>query len=334
MISIIIPVYNVEKYISQCLNSILYQSYLDFEVIIIDDGSKDKSGYICDSYAKKDSRITVVHQKNKGVSSARNLGIKLAKGKWITFVDSDDWIDKDFLESFNLSDECDLSVIGLRALRYPEMKLIEVRDFYEEKIILSKDFDKISKNNLLLYGTICCKAYNREILIKNNIRFKESISYHEDHVFFFQYLHHINKVSLHKNVCYNYRITNMGQSLSSKPHSWYNMNNSSNVMIKELLQLPFFSNLNIIYQRKMTTYCLYPKINACNNIFLSNLYNKKTTIESFNTITKEKDLIKQYYHPTGIIQRIQKRCIINGYLTTKLFYVIISLIKTIILKWK
>lgn len=91
-ISIIVPVYNVEKYICKCIDSILNQTFTDFELILIDDGSTDKSGKICDEYKKKDSRIKVIHKKNEGLSSARNIGLDIAQGKYIGFVDSDDYI--------------------------------------------------------------------------------------------------------------------------------------------------------------------------------------------------------------------------------------------------
>ena len=97
-ISIIVPVYNTEKYITRCINSILEQTFENWELLLIDDGSRDSSGKICDIFQKKDSRIKVIHKKNEGVSIARNLGITLSKGNYITFVDSDDWIDKDYLE--------------------------------------------------------------------------------------------------------------------------------------------------------------------------------------------------------------------------------------------
>ena len=92
MISIIIPVYNVEKYLAKCLDSVLHQTYHDIEVILVDDGSIDESGIICDEYAKRDNRISVYHRENCGVSATRNFGLKKAKGEWILFVDSDDWI--------------------------------------------------------------------------------------------------------------------------------------------------------------------------------------------------------------------------------------------------
>lgn len=98
MISIIVPVYNVEPYLRKCLDSIINQTYKDLEMLIIDDGSTDGSGRICDEYAEKDSRITVFHTENRGLSCARNLGLDEAKGEWIGFVDSDDWIEPDMYE--------------------------------------------------------------------------------------------------------------------------------------------------------------------------------------------------------------------------------------------
>ena len=98
LISIIIPVYNVEKYLEDCLNSVVNQTYKNLEIILIDDGSTDNSGKICDLYAKKDNRIVVIHKENAGVSSARNVGLKIAKGLYIGFVDPDDYIAEDMYE--------------------------------------------------------------------------------------------------------------------------------------------------------------------------------------------------------------------------------------------
>ena len=115
MISVIVPVYNCEKYIHRCVDSVLSQTYADFELILIDDGSKDNSGKICDDYSKKDSRIKVVHQKNQGVSAARNNGVEISKGEYITFIDSDDWIDKSFLQVLYdacIENDAEISVCG------------------------------------------------------------------------------------------------------------------------------------------------------------------------------------------------------------------------------
>ena len=98
-ISVIIPVYNAESTLRRCVDSVLAQTFTDFECLLINDGSKDKSGEICDEYARKDSRVKVFHKENGGVSSARNVGLDNARGEWVSFVDSDDWVEGDILES-------------------------------------------------------------------------------------------------------------------------------------------------------------------------------------------------------------------------------------------
>ena len=102
LLSVIVPIYNVEEYLEKCLDSIINQTYKNLEIILVDDGSPDKCPQICDEYAKKDDRIVVIHKENGGVSSARNLGLDIAKGEFITFVDSDDWIDETMYEKMML----------------------------------------------------------------------------------------------------------------------------------------------------------------------------------------------------------------------------------------
>ena len=126
-ISIIIPVYNVEKYISECIESILKQTYNNFELLLINDGSTDTSGNICDKYAELDKRIRVFHKKNEGVGIARNLGIEHARGEWICFIDSDDWISSDYFETImNDINIADLTFWGFK-LHYANAFPIEYK---------------------------------------------------------------------------------------------------------------------------------------------------------------------------------------------------------------
>lgn len=156
LISIIVPVYNTGKFIEQCLNSILQQSYSNLEIILIDDGSTDNSGKICDNYAKKDKRIKVIHQPNKGVSFARNLGITVSKGKYIGFVDSDDSINKEMfmrLYSNMMLYNADISMCGY-------CNILEKNDLDEniERKILSKD--ELIKE-IFFYDNIRGYLYNK-----------------------------------------------------------------------------------------------------------------------------------------------------------------------------
>lgn len=117
IISVIVPVYNVEKYLPRCIDSILAQTFTDFELILVDDGSPDNCGAICDEYAAKDKRVRVIHKSNGGVSSARNAGLDAASGEYVTFVDSDDYIAEDRLKQMHSSifeSKADIAVAGFR----------------------------------------------------------------------------------------------------------------------------------------------------------------------------------------------------------------------------
>jgi len=117
-LSVIVPVYNAEKYLEECVESILQQSFASIEILLINDGSRDSSGIMCDSFAKKDSRIRVFHKDNGGVSSARNLGLDNARGEWICFVDSDDWLEQGYFEVLNESDISDYELVQSGVLKF------------------------------------------------------------------------------------------------------------------------------------------------------------------------------------------------------------------------
>ncbi len=139
LISVIVPVYNVEKYVKKCIESIVNQTYKNLQIILIDDGSKDKSGDICDNYAKSDSRILVVHKSNGGLSDARNKGIKVAKGKYITFIDSDDYIDIDYIEYlYNLIKKYNTKISFCKYEMIYEEKLNKTHNKNEDEKLLSK----------------------------------------------------------------------------------------------------------------------------------------------------------------------------------------------------
>ena len=186
-ISIIIPVYNSENYLRECLDSITKQTFTDFEVLLINDGSTDKSGIICDEYAAKDSRFKVFHKENGGVSSARNLGLHNAKGEWITFVDSDDLIEEDALKNFILtnSDQIDFFLFGVKKLIDEK----EVTFFYFENDQVFSVLEFINKYPLCQYFAEPWSKFFKSSIIKiNNITFDESLSWGEDSLFNVQYL--------------------------------------------------------------------------------------------------------------------------------------------------
>lgn len=219
-ISIIVPVYNAEKYLNRCVDSILSQTFGNFEVLLIDDGSNDKSGKICDKYAQKDCRVKVFHKENGGVSSARNFGIKNVQGSFVTFIDSDDFVDKDFLESLVASDS-DFVYTGYKIfgafnkdVGINENKKYNANDFM---LCLMHTYEKSA---ITLYGMQYpwAKLFKYSIIRENELFFDEKMKYAEDSCFVWSYLCHCFSVSQVKSSTYNYRVENRksGYKLSAK----------------------------------------------------------------------------------------------------------------------
>ena len=215
LISVIIPVYNTEKYLRRCIDSVLAQTYTDFELLLIDDGSKDSSGIICDEYAAQDARVKVFHKENGGVSSARNVGLDHAQGEWITFVDSDDEVKPNWLDLFcmQISYGVELVSQGMIFNNSRSSKLIgeiKVRGFtYIGGLYKSMDF--MYQESLV--GYLVIKAFKREIIEKNNIRFNVAYNYQEDEEFFLRYCIYINKVSSISDSGYIYYLPDWSKYL-------------------------------------------------------------------------------------------------------------------------
>lgn len=210
LISIIIPVYNSEKYFEKCLDSVLAQTFTDFEVLVINDGSTDSSGKICDDYAQKDSRIKVFHKENGGVSSARNLGIENAKGEWICFVDSDDEIAGDFLDFFSLNDNSlDLHIQGI-CKKYDNRELL--LDFKNQVYEVSSFLAEYHFGDYFFGPT--SKLYRKEILKKNEINFDVTSSYGEDAIFNLNYFFFTKRIRTYENIGYYYCLAEDSGGLS------------------------------------------------------------------------------------------------------------------------
>ena len=204
-ISIIVPVYKAEKYIQRCIDSLLSQTFKDFEILLIDDGSPDKSGEICDGYARVDSRVKVFHQENGGVSSARNYGLNKSTGEWIMFVDADDWLNEEALQL------CMKNVSNAEFIRFgmnfvysqshavvdKSLNEIWTYDEYLKKVI--------SRETILgVWGGI----YKRYLFEKNNIRFNSAYTLGEDWLVLYFLLQNTSKIMLIDQPLYNYNMMN------------------------------------------------------------------------------------------------------------------------------
>lgn len=193
-ISVIIPVYNVEKYLSRCIDSVLSQTYPNVEVILVNDGSNDNSAAICKKYAESDSRVVFINQENKGVSSARNVGLKIAKGEYVGFIDPDDDIELDMFDNFVniiLASHPDVIVSNYYDYEIGDVNFIEIRNNLIYNVNLRKE--KIIQSFLKPYfggfmGIIpscCTKMYKLSFLRENNLLFDETLKRAEDYWFNF-----------------------------------------------------------------------------------------------------------------------------------------------------
>lgn len=217
MISIIIPVYNSATYLNQCIESIINQTYTDWECIIINDGSTDDSANICDIWSQTDSRIHVIHQSNQGVSASRNRGLKKSKGEYIVFVDSDDWVETNYLYdmiSSMVENKTDIIVTGTNYI-YKNQDVKVFKPFEKEIFRLSYENTSAFIENISLFYGPYSKLLKADIIKKYNITFPENYSLGEDLLFNFHYLSKINNIQYLSVANYNYRILNTG-SLTSK----------------------------------------------------------------------------------------------------------------------
>ena len=205
LISVIVPVYKVELFLERCLNSIIGQTYRNLEIILVDDGFPDKCPQICDSYAKKDGRIKVIHQKNKGLSGARNAGVDSALGEYIGFVDSDDWIDSDMYASLMQSAiEDDADIVCCGVIHTMDEKVLWELSYEKPQIMTSEE----ALHDLIYWhtrNTIVCNKIYKSFLF-DNIRFPCG-EVHEDNAVMYKLIGGAKKISYIDKTCYIYTET-------------------------------------------------------------------------------------------------------------------------------
>lgn len=207
-LSVIVPVYNVEKYIEECISSLLNQTIKEIEIIVVDDGSCDNSIELVKRF--KDKRIKIIYQENKGLSAARNTGIREANGDYIVFIDSDDFIDGEnsLKEMYNIAIKYDSDIVIGNAVKYYSENQIETIqrcevEFYERTLKSKELLGKFYKNNLFLVP-VCFNMYRKRLIEENKLYFKEGIL-HEDELFTPQIFIKANNISIYPKNFYIYR---------------------------------------------------------------------------------------------------------------------------------
>lgn len=278
LISVIVPVYNSEKYLHRCIDSILSQTYTNFELLLVDDGSRDRSAAICDEYALKDSRVRVFHKENGGVSSARNLGLDNANGEWVAFVDSDDWVEKNYF--FNLQTDSDVEFVIVQGfVKYGVQKLSVFKIDDGAKNNIANLLDQMVYPNLFVapWG----RMFSLSIIKKYKIRFP-IISYFEDLIFNLSYLSCICVYSIVPDFSYHYENNDNSLSHKSKP-----INDYFTLVEHYLLCIEDIRNkgcMCTIFYREMNNRIMHESVLAVVYVLYSCVINQENRIEVLKKI--------------------------------------------------
>ncbi len=256
-ISIIIPVYNVEAFIRKTIESVIAQSFTSWELILVDDGSPDSSGKICDEYASKYDRITVIHQLNQGVSAARNNGIDKAIGKYICFIDGDDYVDQTYLSSMREALGSHDAAYANVTHCYPEENRTAIAFAYTDGESISlqpAESDKIVQYAIIENGFPVAKLFRLDIIESHHLRFSQELSYHEDHIFVLDYLSKCKSIALTSDASYHYLHFSTASSLSKRNHPAKQLIRAAEIllpMVAEIISEYYITNSK--YKRKLFT---------------------------------------------------------------------------------
>jgi glycosyltransferase EpsJ len=272
-VSVVVPIYNVEKWLERCLKTILSQSSIDLEIILVNDGSSDNCGEICEHYARRDKRIKVVHKDNGGLSSARNAGIEVATGKYIVFIDPDDIITQDYFEVLLSTAEkynCDAVVSGykkvpINEIVVPGFKINEVMD--GKRFILSSP--KIHSNNDLCF--VWRYLYRLSIIKEYQIRFNEKVFIGEDVIFNLEYLLKSKRVMAISDVCYLYTVNNP----DSLMRVTYKPKLESSLILQHKIRKQLSKEFNLFSYKHYRKDFAYYYMNNIYGMIINNLKNGK-----------------------------------------------------------
>lgn len=287
-VSIIVPVYKAEPYIRKCIDSILSQTFTNFELLLIDDGSPDNCGKICDEYAELDTRVHVFHKENGGVSAARNLGLDHAKGDYVCFIDSDDWIDPDMLETligWEQKKQTDLLFLGLKCESAVDcsdtMELLQkISGVYEGINSVIKACYILETNEI--FGWTCNKLFRNCIIQDHHIKFNEEISIQEDHIFTLAYLKYVTCLAIYSYFPYHYRIT--ADSLTNRSYPYYLCKIRSLLIFKGRMRLVDRSD-------GVGDVSFYKRFTICQFLFVLLHYYRNSFHENNNNL-KEIDFVR------------------------------------------
>ena len=298
LVSIIIPVYNAEKYLKNCVDSVLKQTYSDIEVILVNDGSVDLSGQICDEYSKKDNRVRVIHTENGGVSVARNIGIDASKGDLIAFVDADDYISKTMIEKlYNELGENDFSVCRFvhehedKSVLYHEdnLELLASKP-YDFSYIMVDRYSKERDGKIItdkIFGSVWRILFKKDIIQKNNVRFLKGVKIAEDRLFLLEYCSYCNSAGFVDEYLYHYRADVFGAATAVFNKYQSKLYESQKILVEKQIELINRNQmLNCSEKEKLIAFL---KCKVCYTVTLNEiLYNNDDSVKVLKTIFKDK----------------------------------------------
>lgn len=296
MISVIVPIYNIEKYVGKCIDSIISQTYADIEVLLIDDGSTDSCGMICDNYALKDDRIRVIHKKNEGLVSAWKEGVRLAKGELICFIDGDDFVDKDYLqELYNAIDDCD--IVCSHFTRYWEdNKVLKVRTNlfpagrYEcDQKLYDCCVSNYGNRSKMISNNRCTKLCKADLVKRCSVYCTDDVSFGEDYQMTVCML--LNATSVKVIDCYKYYYRCNPTSIVNtyKKDLW----EKTKHLFKTISKMPKLDKINN-YEKQIRTEILLYFVGCLKNEY----YFGKLDRATFNRLSNDDvfiDAVQDYY---------------------------------------
>ena len=311
LISIIVPVYNSKAHLECCVTSILNQSYKQFELLLIDDGSTDGSSELCDELLQKSEKIRVIHKENGGVSTARNRGLEEARGDYIIFIDSDDMISEKYVEAFmNVSQDADLIIGSIEDVYTDERGSIYKKELRKHKAPLQGNLSEQYYNLIDWLRGPVAKLYRKDIIDEHHLRFDENLSVAEDQVFNFSYYRYVISYKIEEEGLYQYFHYNTKISLSNL----YTEKTFSDDLLKMNIEYEFLraycpNNYNTIYTHQVI-----------------GLLNKYTKLEDDSSVISYYKRIKRItqLHPLVIDKSLGlKKQLIIYLLLMKLYWIVI-----------
>lgn len=286
-LSIIVPVYNVEQYLPKCIDSLVAITNISYEILLIDDGSTDKSGTICDEYSERYAdKVTAIHKKNGGVSSARNKGLELAKGNWVYFCDADDWIESHLFSTINLNTDFDLISFGYNK----KIKNREYMSSYFKKELLkpNEDYDHI------YIFCVWQLIFKKNIIDRNKLNFSTNLKLGEDIEFIIKYISCIDKIYEHKQRIYHYiiRENSAMHSLSTQKRNVYD-------------SLTLLENLYIWFEKKgIRPNWLQLRIDRIAKNIIYSAYQSNISLPELITLSTKFRKLRNLYLEYGYLKNI------------------------------